>query len=123
MRKTLLTLSAVIVTAALTTETARAQARRFGRPPTRRPVTSPYLNLLRGAGGGGIGFNYYRRIRPEQEFRRADSNFNRSLDSLQNRVQNQQQEEERRPLSGLNQTGHPVRFLDLGGYFPLNQRR
>lgn len=83
------------------------------------PTVSPYLNLLR---GGGIGSNYYQRVRPEMEFRNANQNLNQSLDSIRQRIQEQERRGEKLQ-SGLTQTGHAPRFMDLGGYFPGFGRR
>jgi len=111
-----LTFMAVALLMAFTAGEAAAQVRspQFGRPPNRRPVTSPYLNLLR---GGGIGFNYFRRVRPEQEFRNADNALTRSLNNVRNQLNRQTQQPGQQPGGALGITGHPVRFLDLGGYF------
>ncbi|MFQ5731045.1 MAG: hypothetical protein ACE5KM_03715 [Planctomycetaceae bacterium] len=99
---------------------AAAQRPNIGRPPVRRtPTTSPYLNLLRRSGGGGIGFNYYERVRPEMEFRAANSAINRQLNSLQQQMQSRNQQQ--RAISngsGLGRTGHPVQFMSFGRYFP-----
>lgn len=86
-----------------------------GRSAYRSPTTSPYLNLLRG-NGRSFAFNYYQRVRPEQEFRRNAQMFGQSLSALQQRVATQErriQEE-----TGLTTTGHAAVFQNLGGYFP-----
>lgn len=87
------------------------------RPGFRSSTTSPYLNLLRGnRNGNSFAFNYFQRVRPEQEFRRNAQNFNQSLSTLQQRVSSQ----ERRVMdeTGLTTTGHTAVFQNLGGYFP-----
>ena len=98
------------------------------RIPTRRPTTSPYLNLLNNNNnnrigiGNNIGFNYYQRVRPEQEFRRANQQLSRSIGNLREEVRYQSLA----PQSGRSQlgpTGHSSRFLNLGTYFPLSRRR
>jgi hypothetical protein len=88
--------------------------------PAARPVTSPYLNLLDPA-GRGLAFNYYRRVRPELEFRRADERLSRSVHGLERQIPG----EENRPTgqTGLSPTGHAATFMNSGGYFPLLQRR
>lgn len=83
----------------------------------RRPTTSPYLNLLRRPGGGGLGFNYYQRVRPEFEFRNDYQRLNRSLQQLQGQTRQQQQ-----LLQGLTTTGHQTSFLNYGSYYPLGSR-
>jgi len=100
-------------------ETAQAQGpspfgNRLGRPYS-RPVTSPYLNLLRR--DGGIGFQYYRRVLPEREFRRADRRQFEALNQLSRRIDRQRQPETGRRGSGLGTTGHPTTFLNIGGFF------
>lgn len=92
-----------------------AQPRIPGGYRPSRPVTSPYLNLLRG-NGRSTAFNYFRSVRPELEFRRNAASFSRSINSLQQNAANQQQ------LliqgGGLQGTGHAATFQNLGGYFP-----
>lgn len=109
--------SAVVVCSCLATSaTVEAQTRRGLRPQSRRPVTSPYLNLL--DRNRGIGSNYYRRVRPELEFRQNDARLSRSLNALR-RQQLATQVQIRSQLSG---TGHRTSFLNLGGYFPSARR-
>ena len=74
--------------------------------PTNRPTFSPYLNLLR-RGNSTLG-NYYGLVRPELEFRRADSQFQANFGSLDRRFSDVQ-----RDLSGrqMQTTGHRVQFL------------
>jgi len=45
-----------------------------------RPTVSPYLNLL---SGRGIGFEYYGRVRPQQEFRRTAAALGKSIQDLE----------------------------------------
>jgi len=87
----------------------------IGRRST-RPTVSEYLNLLR-RDGGGIGFQYYRRVLPEQEFRRANQQQFRALDQLDRRVEELGTPPSRGLGGGLGTTGHPTTFLNLGGYF------
>jgi hypothetical protein len=80
-----------------------------------RPTISPYLNLLRR--DGGIGFQYYLRVRPEQEFLAANQQQSQALRSLGRQI-----EEIGRPASkslggGLGTTGHPTAFQSYGGSF------
>ncbi len=83
------------------------------RPPMRHPTTSPYLNLLRGPGGGGMGFNYYERVRPQQDYLRTTQELSNSL----NRVSRRQSALERELTTGRTTTGHTTSFLDYRGYY------
>src|SRR5690349_18858816 len=54
-----------------------------------KPTTSPYLNLLNrnnNNSGGGVGFNYFQRVKPEQEFRSNDNQLRQSINSVQQQV-------------------------------------
>lgn len=82
--------------------------------PWERPTTSPYLNLL-GTGPGSFEFQYFRRVRPELEFRRANTQLQRSVEDLQRQIDVQRQQLQ--VGSGLGPTGHQTSFLNLGGYF------
>lgn len=84
------------------------------RPPIRQPTTSPYLNLLRGPGGGGMGFNYYQRVRPQLDYLETTQTLGRSVQQLQR----QQSAMERQLQTGLPGTGHSTSFLNYGGYYP-----
>lgn len=80
-------------------------------PPPQRPPFSPYLNLLRP--GSSPAQNYYGLVRPEQQFRQ-------SIGSLQGAVTANQQaigDLQTNPAGGPAVTGHPVYFLNTGGYF------
>ena len=87
-----------------------------GRPPIRRPTTSPYLNLLRRDGRPNLTLDYYGTVRPQQEFRSAISRQSRSLDRLQSQV-DEQGALLRSQNSQLGPTGHQVQFLSFGAYF------
>jgi hypothetical protein len=81
----------------------------------RRPTTSPYLNLLDN-NGRGIGFNYYRRVKPEIEFREAYERQYQSIRKLDRRLE--QQELRLQSLnSQLGTTGHTTSFMSYGSYF------
>jgi hypothetical protein len=86
---------------------------RFGRYRP-RPTTSPYLSLLQNGFRGSAAFQYYRRILPEQEFRRNEWRQSQSLDELRRRVDRQENELIQRRMGT---TGHATSFLNLGGYF------
>lgn len=94
---------------------------RFGTRQN-RPTTSPYLNLLGGGRGGRTAFNYYQRIRPEQEFRRNDAIFSLSLGNVQQELRSFKRQLQS-SRSGLSSTGHRTSFLNLGSYFGSNFRR
>ena len=116
MKTSALTLVVAVLALMFLADPAEAQRRRIGRSYRSRPTTSPYLNLLRNNQGGGIGFNYFQRVRPEREFRDANRRFRRSVDSLGRRLDVQKRRRENLK-SGLTQTGHAPRFGDLRGYF------
>ncbi|QDT62899.1 hypothetical protein [Calycomorphotria hydatis] len=84
-------------------------------PPNKQPVTSPYLNLLR-PGRGGVTFEYFRRVRPELEFRRADQMFQGEISNLRTQVSADRVLPQRREIP-LGTTGHPTSFLNTSGYF------
>ncbi|MDB5311286.1 MAG: hypothetical protein JWO38_5488 [Gemmataceae bacterium] len=80
--------------------------------PSRPPVFSPYLNLLRP--GNSPGVNYYGLVRPQIQFQN-------SIQGLQQQVGTNQA-----AIAGLNAgmadntiptTGHTATFLNTGGYF------
>ncbi len=109
--------SASLVATIVLANTAHAHAQSGGsriRPPVRQPTTSPYLNLLRGPGGGGLGFNYYQRVRPQQDYLRTTQDLSRSL----SRVSRRQSALERELATGRTATGHATTFLDYRGYYP-----
>ena len=112
----ILAIVALIVAGHVASSKEASAQRRPGFGRSGRPTTSPYLNLLRRAGGGGIGFNYFQRVRPEQEFRRNNARLGRSLNTLTQQVNRQGQE--LKPGAGLGQTGHGAVFMNLGNYFP-----
>lgn len=85
----------------------------FGRTQN-RPAFSPYLNLLRG--GNTTLFNYYGLVRPEQDFRRADTQFRQGFGQLQRDVRDLRDPRFRYRGSTLQDSGHSVGFFsDLRG--------
>jgi hypothetical protein len=108
----LLPWAACLVAAAVARDpgSVRAQPPPPGGARDPRPAFSPYLNLLRP--GGSPVQNYYGLVRPEVQFRQ-------SIQGLQGVVTANQQAlaEARADASGLPATGHPVQFLNYGGYF------
>ena len=82
-----------------------------------RPTTSPYLNLL-GGGRGSFEFEYFRRVRPELEFRRTGAQLTQSVRNLQRQLDQRRGQESR---SGLGTTGHRTSFLNYSGYYNLGR--
>lgn len=105
--KSALALLVVLSTAASTFAQSRI------RPPLQRPTTSPYLNLLRGPGGGGLGFNYYQRVRPQFDYLETTQRLSRSLNQVERRQSQMLQQLE----TGRSPTGHPTAFQNYGGYY------
>lgn len=86
----------------------------FGRGPQSRPSFSPYLNLLRG--GNSTLFNYYGLVRPEQDFRQADSQFQQGFGQLRSDVRDLRDPRNLYRGSTLQDSGHSVGFFsDLRG--------
>ena len=78
-------------------------------PSGTSPAYSPYLNLLRNSTTGSL--NYFSLVRPQIQ-------TNQALMGLTNDL-NQRQAEDQFG-GGLQSTGHPTQFLNLGGYFLNN---
>jgi len=128
MKKTIAIMLLAAATAAVCTEEASAQARRRPSGPSmrrsRKPVTSPYLNLLNQGdiNRGGVGFQYFQRVQPEIEFRQSDNLMRNSIDNLQQQVNDQQLLLDQATSSQLTPTGHTTQFFSFGNYFPGGQR-
>jgi hypothetical protein len=90
---------------------ASAQPPAPAGPPPQRPTFSPYLNLLRP--GGSPAQNYYGLVRPEQQFRQSIGSLQGQVNANQQAIGNLQTN----PADGPAVTGHPVYFLNTGGYF------
>jgi hypothetical protein len=127
-----LTAMVVAVVWVMAFEPVLAQTRgRSAGPSMRRntrPTTSPYLNLLnRGNNnnsGGGVGFNYFQRVRPEIEFRQNDNRMQQSITNIQRQVNTQQQILDRQSnASQLTQSGHMTSFFSYGNFFPNRSGR
>lgn len=71
-----------------------------------QPAFSPYLNLLR-RGNSTLG-NYYGLVRPEQQFRAANQQFQSNFAQVQRQFNSVQQSTIVPPLQT---TGHRVRFM------------
>jgi hypothetical protein len=86
-----------------------------GRKPSqyRRATTSPYLDLVNPS--RSLEFEFFRRVRPEQEFRSYDRDFARSFQILSRPVPQQTLPQERARAIGT--TGHPTSFRSLSTYF------
>jgi hypothetical protein len=75
----------------------------------RRPVLSPYLNLLQA--GQSAGVNYYGLVRPEIDFREG-------IQKLQQQNQaNQLVLTDLQSGTGISPTGHFAAFMTHGNYF------
>jgi hypothetical protein len=71
-----------------------------------QPTFSPYLNLLRR--GNSTLQNYYGLVRPEQQFRTANEQFQSNFNQVQRQFNSTQQTKVAPPLQS---TGHHVRFM------------
>lgn len=99
---------------------AVAQNRGVGVPPRQyRSTTSPYLNLLDTR--NSEAFNYYRRYRPEREFRRADTDLELSVQNINRELMTPPQFPQER-IRTIGPTGHPTSFRTLSNYFPASGR-
>jgi len=89
-----------------------------GQPPAqyRRPTTSPYLNLL--DGNNSDAFNYFRRVRPEVDFRRENARLERSIQDLDRRAFAPPPQTPTERIRTISPTGHPTSFRSLSTYFP-----
>lgn len=111
-----------VVSGSLTTSAVMAQSglSRFDRPLARPPI-SPYVNLLRGQGGGNVGLNYFGIIRPQRQIESQNEQLTQRLQTVNSRALAQSQNGQRRFRGGLAQqyrigtTGHSVSFLTIGG--------
>jgi len=98
---------------------AHAQLPRRPSPSSRfhvnsRPTISPYYDLIERSNNRSFGFQYFRRVRPEVEFRQAENRFQQNLNSLSKRVN---ESSTRSEPSMLGTTGHAASFLTHGKYF------
>lgn len=71
-----------------------------------QPTFSPYLNLLRR--GNSTLQNYYGLVRPEQQFRTANEQFQSNFNQVQRQFKTAQNSTFVPPLQS---TGHRVRFM------------
>ena len=86
-----------------------------------RPKISPYLDLVNQGNNnnGGVGFQYFRRVRPDVEFRQAENNLRQNLKSLSKSVNESKTQSE---SSMLGTTGHAASFMTHGKYFNIGAR-
>lgn len=99
---------------------ADAQPGPVGPPsltPSARPTTSPYLSLAPDADLRNPAFQYFRRVRPENEFRRAYTRQGGEIGDLESQLARQRQMLQS-PESALGPTGHRTSFMNYQGYFP-----
>ena len=78
-----------------------------------RATFSPYLNLTRSS--GSLGLNYYGLVRPEQQVRQSLNQLQGSVATNQQLIGNLQSDSLDTPA-----TGHPIQFLNYGGFFLNN---
>jgi hypothetical protein len=78
-----------------------------------RATFSPYLNLTRS--NGSLALNYYGLVRPELQFRQSLNQLQGSVATNQQLIGNLQSGSVDTPA-----TGHPVQFLNHGGFFLNN---
>jgi len=94
-----------------------------------RPTVSPYLNLVRRDGFGGVT-NYQTLVRPQLEQRELARLQQSELNRVQQRLSVQQRSletiQEQRSQRVFT-TGHRTQFMNMRNYFPgfnqLQQRR
>ncbi|HTN04330.1 MAG TPA: hypothetical protein VL132_20735 [Planctomycetaceae bacterium] len=84
----------------------------FNRP--NRPTVSPYINLLSPEGQANPAIVYYGQIRPQQEFRAANSASAAAIRGLDKRLTTTEKE---MPSGKLSASGHATSFLNTRGYF------
>jgi hypothetical protein len=91
---------------------ALAQAPQSVQPvgqPSIQPTVSPYLGL--GQNGVNPAIDYYNRVLPQLS-------YNAAIPGLQGQIgANQQAINQVQYGVGYLETGHPTRFMNLGGYF------
>lgn len=109
--KTITWITCSLLLMAVVAESSLAQSRI--RPPRRSPSISPYIELFRN-NGGGTAFNYFQRVRPQQQILRDRQQFSRQISGLRQR----QRRFENSVDQALNPTGHTTSFLNYGSYYP-----
>jgi len=89
-----------------------------------RPTVSPYLQLTRDFGGNtsDLGTDYFTRVRPQIEGRRALQTQQREIQNVQRELGNLRNQS-RRGQEEIFQTGHPTRFMTYSHYYAMPQTR
>lgn len=90
------------------------QYQSMGSSVIRRPVVSPYLNILRNDGLGPL--NYQTLVRPQIEARNAFLRQADEMRSIESQLRNR-----RRPTDEpgqMRETGHGTSFFNYSHYFP-----
>lgn len=91
--------------------------------PSNRPVTSPYLNFaVDDDTFSGAAYQYFRRVRPEIEFRSANTRLGNEIRDVRRNVSSLEQMVQS-PESSLGTTGHRTTFQNYGSFFPGLKRR
>ncbi len=105
---------------------ASVHAQPLGRVSSRpraadRPKISPYYDLVQqdNNNSGGAAFQYFRRTRPDVEFRQAENKLRQDLKSLSKSVNESKTQSE---ASLLGTTGHAASFNTQGKYFNIGSR-
>lgn len=101
---------------------AQAQApsgNQFGAPGVGRPTTSPYLNLLQGRNNRSVALDYFRLVKPEQEWRRYSSGLNQRLNLVESTLSQDLLPDGSRGT--VKRSGHSTTFMNTGSYFPQNR--
>ena len=121
----LLLLLLIVAISSLGMSSASAQSSAYGAPrgarggyrggtlkPSTRPAFSPYLNLLRD--GNSTLQNYYGFVRPQQDFRAANEQFQSELGSIDRGITGVRNDLDQG--STRSASGHNARFLsDMRG--------
>lgn len=80
-----------------------------------RPTTSPYLFLADPRSSPAA--NYFRQVRPEQQFRAANRRQSQQIRGLNREIQQTQTELKQAINSQARPTGHSTNFFQYGSYF------
>jgi len=86
----------------------------YYNPYLNQPRLSPYLNIV--GRGGNPAVNYFLGTLPEIERRSVQAVYGQAINNLQREIQGEITATE--DYDGMQETGHPAMFNNLGGYFP-----
>ena len=92
------------------------------QPPVRRPRAaerpriSPYIDLVQDDNNRDDAFQYFRRVRPDVEFRKTENKLRQDLNSLSKSV-TESQTQTQSVSSMLGTTGHAASFMTHHRYF------